>query len=1289
MPPDVFESIINRPSAPERVLDTSFYYAAYEDSAGMSNADLLLAARVGRLPAGRAFNPTEFLQHALSNGSLPNDFDPLGYRVNHPELWGPNRADWEAALHYLKAGRPSAGSWILPFDPGFYRELYLSDADTADAEWLHTHRRAHPNAYGSLNEALVRNGWRSREWVEAFDHQSYAIYNTLTQHLPTRNQALVHFVEHGWHELLAVSADREFDPAYYAEIAGRPFSSPPAEVYRMWVQGGLAGGIPANEGGHLHALGLNLSRYPAGFDWRTYLDERPNVGSAARDAGRVPSRWDALEHLIERGVLEGGPPLPLTGDALPDLLLAAADRFADAGREEQAARCYERGLLSADLSVSLLQHAADQALRLRRHARALSLYRRVRETGTPGFWTWCNGAQAALALGELDEAAEWVLAGLAQHARSARLQDVLLDLQTARVDQAISRHISALRAGRAGTGVAAALDAVFHLFLAAAHASVGEVRLPPQKAPGDPLRVVVLANRDLAQCTFYRVDLKAQQLGAANGVELQVFERSEGEAFRSAAATADVAVFYRLASNVDTLRSIAACRAIGVPTVYEVDDLVFDPAAFPEPLEAYDGAITAEEHFGLRAGVALVRHAAACCDAAIASTEGVAACLRGLVRSGVVLVHRNGLSDALAARARASVPRSPPPEGVPITLFYGSGTRAHGADFRNLLAPALTRLMAERRDVHFVACGHVDAAGLAARFPGRVDRIPPIADRDAYLSQLLAADVNLAVLQDGVFNDGKSEIKWLEAAAFCVPSVVSDVGGYRETLRDGVHVVRVPADPAAWYGALRSLVADPARRAAIGAAARDRALELYGPQALGRSLAEGLRRLARPAASPVAPALAPPMGRRRAGGVAVATVPAQPRRPRVLLANVFFPPQALGGATRVVRDQAAELLAHYADRYDIGILCGNDEETTPYRTEAYAWRGVPVWSVGCPRREHMDWLPFDPQMAAPVDAVLDCFKPDLVHAHCIQRLSATALERVAARGIPYVVTAHDAWWVSDHQFLTTEAGRLRMPWDAEAFETAHNPHTRAESWSRRLRLRGVLEAAAVLVVSEAFAAIYRRAGVAKAVAVPNGLPELPPLEAAAGEPGRVRLAHIGGAAAHKGYFLLRQALGRGRFSHLDLLVLDHAMPPGEERRETWGTTPVRVMGRVPQDRVGNLYGRFDVLCAPSLWPESYGLIAREALHYGKWVVASSHGGIGEDVVPGRNGWLVDVFDAAALPRVLEEIDADPGRYGRPIETCGVIRIVSHQIDEVAQVYDTVLQNLSQNSIHNITTTFKI
>src|SRR3954447_26082108 len=63
-----------------------------------------------------------------------------------------------------------------------------------------------------------------------------------------------------------------------------------------------------------------------------------------------------------------------------------------------------------------------------------------------------------------------------------------------------------------------------------------------------------------------------------------------------------------------------------------------------------------------------------------------------------------------------------------------------------------------------------------------------------------------------------------EAFAAGTPVVASDIAGYRDVARDGVDGVLVPpGDPAALGEALHELAVDPARRASMGAAARERA----------------------------------------------------------------------------------------------------------------------------------------------------------------------------------------------------------------------------------------------------------------------------------------------------------------------------------------------------------------------------------------------------------------------------------------------------------------------------------
>jgi len=121
------------------------------------------------------------------------------------------------------------------------------------------------------------------------------------------------------------------------------------------------------------------------------------------------------------------------------------------------------------------------------------------------------------------------------------------------------------------------------------------------------------------------------------------------------------------------------------------------------------------------------------------------------------------------------------------------------------------------------------------------------------------------------------------------------------------------------------------------------------------------------------------------------------------------------------------------------------------------------------------------------------------------------------------------------------------------------------------------------------------------------------------------------------------------------------------------------MVRLPHTaEIGSVYASTDVVVVPSTEPESFGLVAAEAMAAGLPVIASRIGALPEVVDEGRTGTLVDPGDPASLSAAMAELAASPdlrvrmGREGRRrFERC--FR-VERYVAEFGRVYDELLRD---------------
>jgi glycosyltransferase involved in cell wall biosynthesis len=91
-----------------------------------------------------------------------------------------------------------------------------------------------------------------------------------------------------------------------------------------------------------------------------------------------------------------------------------------------------------------------------------------------------------------------------------------------------------------------------------------------------------------------------------------------------------------------------------------------------------------------------------------------------------------------------------------------------------------------------------------------------------------------------------------------------------------------------------------------------------------------------------------------------------------------------------------------------------------------------------------------------------------------------------------------------------------------------------------------------------------------------------------------------------------------------------------------GAGPVEVpeaVGFVPPNELGPYYERAAVVCVPSR-REGYGMVAREAMAYGRPVVATRVGGLADAIEDGVTGVLVETRSLAALRAAVELLVGD-------------------------------------------------
>lgn len=249
--------------------------------------------------------------------------------------------------------------------------------------------------------------------------------------------------------------------------------------------------------------------------------------------------------------------------------------------------------------------------------------------------------------------------------------------------------------------------------------------------------------------------------------------------------------------EADLIPVIKARRLRGLPTIYEInDDFLAMQAWNPN---AYLGNNPVSRSLSSRL--------ASLCDGVQFSTPYLQQRFGYLCNHTAVFTNNLWELPAHEPRPKSSV----------VRVGWG-GSIGHRADFEallNIMAPLLQRYP----NVHFSVMGDESFRGLCERLPpGRWDwRLGgPLTDYFAFLATL---DVGLAPLEPTDFNLGRSDVKFLEYAAFAVPCVAAALPPYEASVEQNVTGLLYRND-SELSAALVELIEDKDKRSSIGQAAR-------------------------------------------------------------------------------------------------------------------------------------------------------------------------------------------------------------------------------------------------------------------------------------------------------------------------------------------------------------------------------------------------------------------------------------------------------------------------------------
>lgn len=344
-------------------------------------------------------------------------------------------------------------------------------------------------------------------------------------------------------------------------------------------------------------------------------------------------------------------------------------------------------------------------------------------------------------------------------------------------------------------------------------------------------RIAYLYERPDTSTFRYRVYNMIQALDAEPDIAASWFSLSETDRLLPLLDACEAIVVCRVRYTDAVAQVLSRAKCLGVETIFDVDDLVFDIDYVHLLIDTLDQAVSEPAWDTWFAYVGRIGATMKQCDRAIVTNEYLAARAAEFLGGRDVRVISNFLN-------REQLAVSDPIANLKRTtgfardrnfhLGFFSGTHTHNRDFL-VAADAIARLLNEDNRLVLRVVGMLDLPPALADRADRIERMPlqNFVDLQRFIGE---TELNIVPLRNNVFTNCKSELKYFEAAAVATATLASPTFTFSTAIDNGIN--GWIARSYEWYEQIRVIIDDWPRYTEIAERAVAHVRTTYSPSAM-------------------------------------------------------------------------------------------------------------------------------------------------------------------------------------------------------------------------------------------------------------------------------------------------------------------------------------------------------------------------------------------------------------------------------------------------------------------------